>query len=590
MRFVLAIISFVLAAVLMGIGIGQRTIFAGPDEVVAKTSQASPAAVTVIDGSALGAHPQGQTVTLSGATKISAAYGRTTDVLGWVGTTTYNHVTFDEKTGKLVSKVVEGDATEVPTLAGSDLWLKEYNAVDSLQFRANLPDDVSVIAVSNGVDAAPADVTIRWPLDNSTPWSGPLLAAGAALLLLGLGLLIWALTHMRNSRGPRRTPPKQPKMPKLPRQPRYKPKKANAKAIAAPKGRRATRRSIAVVPVLLVGALALTGCTTDILPALTGKAAATPTATATETPTTVVLPPAVTEAQIVSIVRDISTVTAKSDSDLDKKLIATRMTGPALELRLANYTVRKANSKLPGATAILPGPIKLSLPQQTDTWPRSVFVVVQDETDTTVAPMALMLVQADARSNYKVEYATPLAADAVIPGVAAANVGAAQLGLDNKFPQMEPGKIAAAYGDILMKDKASTSYASFQAAGDELRTAVGLAAKQATKKALPKTAKITFTNSPGTGDVIALATNNSGALVTVQLNETETVTPVSSGAAISSKGAVASLLGKAKSTKGIVTTYSDQLLFYVPSAEEPSKIVLLGFTQGLISAKEYKKK
>jgi hypothetical protein len=44
------------------------------------------------------------------------------------------------------------------------------------------------------------------------------------------------------------------------------------------------------------------------------------------------------------------------------------------------------------------------------------------------------------------------------------------------------------------------------------------------------------------------------------------------------------------SSKGLVATYGDQLLFYVPSATDKSKkIVLLGFSQGLIAAKEFKK-
>ena len=40
------------------------------------------------------------------------------------------------------------------------------------------------------------------------------------------------------------------------------------------------------------------------------------------------------------------------------------------------------------------------------------------------------------------------------------------------------------------------------------------------------------------------------------------------------------------STKGVVATYGDQLLFYVPPAGSDSKIVLLGYTQGLVKAGE----
>ena len=49
MRFVLAIVSFVLALVLMGWGVAQQTIFASPDEVAASGETTGDAPVTVID-------------------------------------------------------------------------------------------------------------------------------------------------------------------------------------------------------------------------------------------------------------------------------------------------------------------------------------------------------------------------------------------------------------------------------------------------------------------------------------------------------------------------------------------------------------
>ena len=77
-----------------------------------------------------------------------------------------------------------------------------------------------------------------------------------------------------------------------------------------------------------------------------------------------------------------------------------------------------------------------------------------------------------------------------------------------------------------------------------------------------------------------------GALVSVTLEETSTITPVESGAAVNAPPQVAALLGKKLSTKGLRATYGDQLLFYVPKAGSDGKIVLLGYSQGLISAAE----
>ncbi|MCU1404400.1 MAG: hypothetical protein JWQ43_703 [Glaciihabitans sp.] len=599
MRFVFAIICFVLAAASIGLGIGQRTIFAGPDEVVASTTETTTSPVVVIDGSALNAYEQGQTVQIAGTPTISAAYGRTNDVLGWVGDATYTYITYDDATQKLVSTVETGTEVQVPQLAGSDLWLHEYTGADSLRFRANIPTDVSVIVVSDGITPAPSEVSIRWPLDNSTPWSGPLVAAGGGLILLGLALLIWALTHVRRSRGPRRTQQKPPKMPKLPRQPRYKPSKPKAVTgndRPGSKGRRATRRMIRVVPIVLAGSLALAGCSVTASPAATNTPLATPSPTSTSTAETEIPEPAVSETQVTKIMSEIGTVVAQADANRDAELVATRVTGPALELRLANYKISAANAALADvATPIPPQVLKVVLPQQTDVWPRVIFAVVQAEADpaaTTdpatpvIAPTALMLVQADARSNYKVNYAVTLIPGITFPEVSSATVGATRVSPDQKLLQLAPASIAGAYADIMMKDTESPFYEQFSAEGDVLRTAIGLEAQKTALAALSGTAKEEFTRAAGTAEVIAMSTSDSGALVAVQMNETDTVTPVKSGALANVPDRFKTLLAQDTSSKGIVGTYSDQLLFYVPAATAGGPVVLLGFANSLLDVKE----
>ncbi|HOT34242.1 MAG TPA: hypothetical protein PLW15_07340, partial [Rhodoglobus sp.] len=119
-------------------------------------------------------------------------------------------------------------------------------------------------------------------------------------------------------------------------------------------------------------------------------------------------PPAATVRQIEKIVARISSVAKKADADRNGELLATRFDGAALELRLANYTIRGADPSIGALPAIPEGPVKLTLPQQTDTWPRTVFAVIQDEKDDTIPPVALFLVQEDPRSDYKVSYAITL--------------------------------------------------------------------------------------------------------------------------------------------------------------------------------------
>ena len=72
----------------------------------------------------------------------------------------------------------------------------------------------------------------------------------------------------------------------------------------------------------------------------------------------------------------------------------------------------------------------------------------------------------------------------------------------------------------------------------------------------------------------------------MNLYETTKVAPVEAGAAVNPTGSVKALSGVAVSTKGVMATYSDQLLFYVPATGAQGKIILLGYSQGLVKAAE----
>ena len=589
MRFVFAIVSLVLAALAIGLGIAQRTVFALPDSVSAEISIDTTAPVTIIPGDVLNAHPRSQTVTMEGDGVVFAAYGRTTDVEAFVGDASHNTLGINATTGRITTKLTEGEAT-LPSAAGSDLWLLDYSDENDLRITINVPDDVSLLVMSDGTAPAPSRLSIVWPVDNSTPWAIPLVIGGGGFLLLGLALLFWAVTHMHSARGPRR---KSQKMPKLPRQPRYKPSRVRPKALESPsRGRRSIRpRVVAVIPLTLVGALVLGGCSPDFLagrtPAAgpsTSTAAAADLGAADEDEA-----PAVTEQQAKRIIARVSAVVTQADTDADKELAATRLAGPALELRLANYKMRKADKAIKPLAAIPAGPVKLTLPQQRDTWPRTVFAAILDD-DPTVPSVALVLIQQSPREQYLVHYAITMEPGAIIPPVAQASVGTNRVLADVSLFTLAPSDVAMAYGDILMRGEKSEYFALFEDENDSLRLDVGLEAKTARKKKIPSTAKLSFENQAGTGETVALTTNDLGALVAVNLNEVETIRVVEAGAAVNAPKQVKALLGKSLSTKGLTAVYGDQLLFYVPPVGSDEKIVLLGYSQGIISASEYKKK
>jgi len=576
LRFVVAIVLFLVAFVAIGYGIAQRTILAGPASVTAAVTTDTTAPITVIEGTALRAYDGGQRLTVSGSSTVFIADGRAADVRAWVGRTSYNRVTFSTKTQQLASKLVAGKDSTAPSPVGSDLWVDEFSGKTQLVRTVNVPDTASVIIMSDGKKPAPSQVSITWPLDNSAPWSGPLIIGGIAALLAGLIAFLWALVHARRRSGPRRKQPRNPKPPQLKRG-----RSGTQRAIEAPN--RGRRRKFVATGVILAGTLMLSGC--SLLGPSGNGTATTPTPTSTVPGAAGLQQVAVTEPQLKHIVANIIQTVGDADAKGDAKLAATRLAGPALQLRAANYAIHAADSGIAIVPSIPNWDLQVALPQQSDSWPRSVFIVIGKKADTKAAPIGMMLVQQSPRENYKVEYLMTL--ELGVPDVAPASLGAARLPNDNKLGILAPSDLASAYGEILIKGDDSKKNDLFSATGDKLRTVVGHDYKQKTASQLPTTAKIAFSNGPGKSDPIAFGTNDSGQIVAVDLDDVETVTPTEVGAAINPFPAAQALSGKTQSTKGIIATYGLQLLFYVPPVTDSGKkIQLLGFAQGLISATE----
>lgn len=618
MRFVFAIVAFVAAAVMIGLGIAQRTVFLEPDRVsLSAELSGGEADFIVIEPEALAANPGKQTITVSGSPKAFLSYGRSSDVEAWLGDTQYVSVGYDAEAGELTNEIVvknpvddvtsasppattvpptvEAEPVAAPSPAGSDLWLDEISDDLVLTTTIDVPDDISVLVSADGGDELPARVRIDWPLNNATPWAGPLIVGGALVFLLGIALVISGFVNHRRSRGPRRNLPKGPRGgAKLPSAP--KPGRAQIGG-----GRRAIGRAkrVAIVPFLVIPALALTACSPDYWPSFDQQAAPATTAPATpvtstpapedevdESPQAV---PAVTVPQMERIMRRVAVVATEVDASRDATAAAQRFTGPALEARSANYAIRGSLAEHPLPTPIPAAPLTLTLPQQATGWPRTVLTIAKNSDDPTVAPSALVLVQQTPRENYKILYAMSLAPDADVPEVAPASIGAPPISPEFKGLVLPTGQVAAAYADVLMKGEASAFAPLFDPEGDTLMAQLGPAGQQATNDGLPATADATFSNIVGDSPTIALATNDAGALVTVSIEQTENVVPNDGGTIGFQPGPAAALSGfTGKSAKGVQRVIGIQLLFYVPGVgnESEDQIRLLGWSESLIGASE----
>ncbi len=619
MRFVWAVLAFVLAAVLIGTGIAQRTIFLGPKDVTTELAVKAPQAYTMIDSAVLRAHQGEQTLVAHGDGTIFVAQARTADLEAWLSDVSYNRITLAED-GTTAAKLIEptvsgdgaGDSRRDP--ADSDLWLDTISDEKSLIDRMQVPDGMSVLLASDGRADAPTDVTLKWPLDTATPWAGPLMVAGGVFLVLGLVLYVLAIRHSRRGRGPRRkAPPPLPATEPIDVAERAAIDAAAPAAASAPvegqpeseptqeqggavRESRATgqkrRRALLLLPAVGVTAALLSGCTPDIWP----QSAATPTPTPTETRAAEEgqQVPAVTEAQAARILESISGTLAEADKNLDTYMAATRLEGAALEARETAYSVRTSVPDFALPATIPADKIKILVPQAYDSWPRTVLMLVEHGTDEKVAPLIMMMTQQDPWAAYKISSVAEMQAAATLPDMAPAWLGAKLTPPDSPFLVTRPDDLAAQFVDVIDQgdksefyDRFDTSALDFAKAVQDSRASVLQALKDANADT---TSTLAFAATAGAEAPVSMSSIDSGAIVSLTVDDSQTIKPTSADAVIKldKNPSAKALTGVDQSATGFVSVYGMQLFFAVPAQGSDDKIRLLAASQQLKSVTEIK--
>jgi len=642
-RFVWAVVAFVLAAVLIGAGIAQRTIFMGPSSEQTRVEVAEPAPFLLMDGDVLRSHPGTQTLLIRGDGDIFAAYGRTADMQAWLADSDYNHVTVgddDELDVEHVAAQQEpaaseteapSDGTEAPTEdpvarnpVGSDLWLDSFSDTDRLiADNMQLPEGVSVLVAYDGTKSAPDDVVVSWPLDTTTPLAGPLMAAGGAVLLVGLILYILGIRHQRRGRGPRRKgpgplpitepidvaalPPSERAALDAPKNdaPAHAPDDVEDAEIVDEEKDAGTQRSVRAarpkrrrlrllaLPALGVTVLLAAGCSAESWPQLTDSAA-TPSPTPTVIAPDNQKPPAVTESQATRILNNISATLVEADTNMDIDLAATRLDGPALTARTTEYALRTALPETTPPAAIPTDKVEVVLPEATDRWPRTVLLLSKSTSDDTVPPVILTATQQDPWSNYKVSNIAEMSADVALPEVAASWLGTSLVPADSAFLSVPPSELAAAFADVVDTGETSASYGLFDEQALALATSIR-DSRQAVVQTLAdngaaETSSAAFDMAPTADAPVSMTTLDSGAIVSVALTDAETIAPTSADAVIrfGDNAQAKALTGVSESAKGVETTYEFQLFFSVPAQGSSEQIRLLAVRQDLVSVKVIK--
>jgi hypothetical protein len=282
----------------------------------------------------------------------------------------------------------------------------------------------------------------------------------------------------------------------------------------------------------------------------------------------------------------ISSQIQSADEELAVNLLNERVSEPTLTARRAAYIIKRADTESGTLVPILSSPIRLVLPQQTETWPRSVFGIIQDEQDLESPSIGVVLRQEDPRSSYTLTYAIVLAPQVQIPDLPSANVGAAKLSRDSKLTKFSPADVAINYADVINQGAQSPFAGDFALATDRLFIQLGPEAQALRQESFGDAVAVDWSTTATENEVVAFATADGGALVIATLQENETVTPIQSGAAVNASIAVRALTSLSSSTRGFNVISDVQILWYVPPVGSEDGIRVLGFTYSLVAARE----
>jgi hypothetical protein len=564
MRFLIAATLFIVSISFLLLGLAQRTIWAPPAVFAVNLVGQESQPYLIIPAEALAMMPGDATISTSGSGQVFLAAGKDVDVMAWVAGTSHSIVESSVENQDL--KVIENPGTgDFISPVGSDLWVSEFSGDSMGQLIVPEGQDLSVLVASDGLTPAPERVRVSWPTENSTAVSDIFLSVGLGLLITAIFFNVLALSKMIRNRGPRR------KVPKAPQGPRYKPKN---KGYDLPRrGRRSASNKIALVPVSVGLVLALSGCQAAEVPQATPTPSESPTISIVDE-----IQPALNEEQVTRILADIQRVVADADVSGETSLLQTRVDGPALLFREANYLLRSKSPEVLPLPPISTSVVSITIISKTEYWPRALMVVTQEGDE---LPQTLVIQQLSPREPYKLLYNMALLPGVKFPDVAAATDGAIPVEVDSLFLKISPINLAPAYGNLIDNGPASEFFSLFDLATDEFYDQI--AQTQLDQAENLDEATTVFSHELGDANVVSLTTSDSGAIVALMMVDTWEIKPTSRTSAVTVSGDEKLLLGLEGSRSGVSTRYGNMLLFYVPLASSEQKVRLLGATQSLLS-------
>ena len=230
--------------------------------------------------------------------------------------------------------------------------------------------------------------------------------------------------------------------------------------------------------------------------------------------------PVLTEQQGVEIAAAVGEELEGADKDMDAAALPPRVTGPALAIRKAEYTIAKAQ-KEPEAITELPAELQSLFLSQAPDWPRTVFAVTQ-RPENLESERFIVLTQESARANYALWAWFTLFPGIEVPTFPSAETGTTDFTVLDEALGLSPKDALTQYADVLANPTDSKFKDVFGKEADPFMTE--LTDRRKSREEAAKQVKGSYKETFTAGDDFrTLKTIDGGAVVVGTITTTETL-------------------------------------------------------------------
>ena len=318
------------------------------------------------------------------------------------------------------------------------------------------------------------------------------------------------------------------------------------------------RRTTPALVLTTAGFLLLTACTPDLPEVQVDPAPSAP-------------PVVLTVDQDEVILTAIGETLTAASASLDPAALDSRVTGPALTFRTAEFTVATATGS-PDAISEIPTTVQSEVLPTTQTWPRTTFAV-SERPQNLQTERLLVTEQATARDPYKLWGWIRLFPGVTLPAFPAAAIGTEAVAPDDPTLLLTPADAVAHYADLLTNGDASPYLAEFPT--DPLREQMSALREKRAASAAEITGTYTLQFTPTAGALRTLRTADGGALVVGEITSLETLKGEES-AKISPSPTEQAFIGATEPSNSLTVGRTSLVGIYIPPASAGTPVSVIG--------------